>query len=84
MSRVAVIGEPLRICGYGLAGAVLCPASDQAEAVAAWRALPDDIAVAVLTPSVERWLASEIGRRPGVLRVLLPEPARGAEAEVLP
>ena len=28
MARVAVIGEPLRIYGYGLAGAVLCPVSD--------------------------------------------------------
>src|SRR6266571_8640852 len=75
MARVAVIGEPLRIYGYGLAGAVMFPASDQAEAISAWRDLPDDVAVAVLTPSAARWLASEIARRPGVLPVLLPEVA---------
>src|SRR5216683_1506895 len=73
MARVAVIGEPLRIHGYGLPDAILCPATDQAEAVLAWRDLPDDIDVAVLTPSAARWLASEIAGRPGVLPVLLAE-----------
>ena len=71
MARVAVIGEPPRIHGYGLPGAILCPATDQAEAVLAWRSLPDDIDVAVLTPNAARWLASEIAGRPGVLPVLL-------------
>jgi hypothetical protein len=73
MARVAVIGEPLHIHRYGLTGAVLCPAADQREAVLAWRDMPDDVEVAVLTPSAARWLASEIARRPGVLPVLLPE-----------
>lgn len=80
MARVAVIGEPLRIYGYGLAGAVLCPASDQAEAALAWRQLPDDIAVAVLTASAARWLAGELAERPGVLPVVLP----GARSPGLP
>jgi hypothetical protein len=82
MARVAVIGEPLRIHGYGLPDAILCPATDQAEAVLAWRALPDDIDLAVLTPSAARWLASEIARRPEVLPVLLAE-ASPAEPGVL-
>ena len=73
MARVAVIGEPLRIHGYGLPDAILCPATDQAEAVLAWRTLPDDIDLAVLTPRAARWLATEIARRPGVLPVLLAE-----------
>jgi vacuolar-type H+-ATPase subunit F/Vma7 len=72
MARVAVIGEPLRIYGYRLAGAVLRPAADRAEALAAWRDLPDDIAVAVLTPSAARWLSGEIVGRPGVLHALQP------------
>ena len=29
MARVAVIGEQLRIYGYGLAGAVLCPVAER-------------------------------------------------------
>src|SRR5260370_36892618 len=67
MARVAVIGEPLRIHGYGLPDAILCPATDQAEAALAWRDLPDDIDVAVLTPSAARWLAREGAGRPGGL-----------------
>ncbi|HKR67562.1 MAG TPA: hypothetical protein VJT16_01795 [Streptosporangiaceae bacterium] len=80
MARVAVIGEPLQIHRYGLSGAMLCPATDQAEAILAWREMPDDIEVAVLTPSAARWLAIEIARRPGVLPVLLPETVRAGES----
>jgi vacuolar-type H+-ATPase subunit F/Vma7 len=80
MTRAAVIGEPLRIYGYGLAGAVLCPVSDQGQAALAWRDLPDDVAVAVLTPQAARWLANDIARRPGVLPVLLPEEGEPARA----
>ena len=75
MARVAVIGEPLQIHRYGLSAATLCPATDQAEAILAWRDMPDEIEVAVLTPCAARWLATEIARRPGVLPVLLPETA---------
>lgn len=80
MARIAVIGEPLRIYGYGLAGAVLCPVSDHAEAARSWRDLPDDVAVAVLTPSAARWLAAEITGRPRVLPVLLPEASERVQA----
>ena len=75
MPRAVVIGEPLQIHRYGLSGATLYPATDQAEAILAWRDMPDDIEVAVLTPSAARWLATEIARRPGVLPVLLAETA---------
>ena len=78
MARVAVIGESLRIYGYGLAGAVLRPVSDQAAAVRAWHELPDDVAVVVLTRSAADWLGGELGARPGtrpgVLPVVMPEP----------
>jgi len=81
MARVAVIGEPLLIHRYGLSGATLWPATDQAEAIFAWRAMPDEIEVAVLTPSAARWLAIEIAQRPGVLPVLLPETATARECD---
>ncbi|HEX9064376.1 MAG TPA: hypothetical protein VF843_04665 [Streptosporangiaceae bacterium] len=80
MSRVAVIGEPLRIYGYGLAGAVLRPARDQDEATAAWSGLPGDIAVVVLTPQAASWLAGDLAGRPELLPVLLPEPPGGRQA----
>lgn len=75
MARAAVIGEPLRICGYGLAGAVLCPAADQDQALQGWQALPADIAVIVLTAQAARWLSAELAQRPDLLHVVLPDAA---------
>jgi len=75
--RIAVIGEPMRICGYALAGAVLCPAADRPQALDAWRALPADIAVVLLTPGAAGWLRAELAARPAVLPVVLPEFAAG-------
>jgi vacuolar-type H+-ATPase subunit F/Vma7 len=82
MARIAVIGEPLRINGYGLAGATLVEACDEAEAVTAWRELPDDVAVAVLTPAAARWLASDIASRSRALVVVLPSEALEAPGVV--
>ncbi len=86
--RAAVIGEPLRISGYGLAGAVLCPVSGAADAVRAWRELPRDVAVVVLTQDAAAWLADEFGRRPGLLPVVMPDApvdvSSAAAAEVVP
>ncbi len=73
MARAAVIGPALRICGYGLAGAVLRPASDRTQAVRAWRSLPADIAVVVLTAQAARWVSAELESRPDVLTVVLPD-----------
>jgi vacuolar-type H+-ATPase subunit F/Vma7 len=73
VARVAVIGDGLRIAGYGLAGAVLSPAEEPAAALHAWQELPGDIAVVMLTPRVARWLDAELAARPEVLPVVLPE-----------
>jgi vacuolar-type H+-ATPase subunit F/Vma7 len=50
MAHVAVIGEDVRIEGFGLAGAVVCRAHGPAEVRAAWQSLAEDVAVVVLTP----------------------------------
>ncbi len=73
MARAAVIGEPLRIYGYGLAGALVCPACDQSDAVSAWRDLPDDVAVVIMTQRVAGWLGEEFAGRAELLPVVLPE-----------
>ncbi len=73
MARASVIGEPLLIYGYGLAGALLCPASDMTEALQVWRDLPDDIAVVLLTASAATWLSDELVSKPDVLTVTLPD-----------
>jgi vacuolar-type H+-ATPase subunit F/Vma7 len=72
MSRVAVIGEKLRVQGYALAGAVVRAADDEAGALRAWRALPGDVVVVVLTARAARWLGDELARRPGLLPVVMP------------
>lgn len=71
MSRAAVIGEAVRVQGYALAGAVVYPAEDADQARAAWRSLPPDTAVVVLTARAAAWLG-EAQRRDGVLAVVMP------------
>jgi vacuolar-type H+-ATPase subunit F/Vma7 len=71
MARAAVIGQALRIEGFALAGALLCPAGDEDEARAAWRSLPPDVAVVVLTESAAGWLTGQLGQRPDVLPVVM-------------
>lgn len=71
MARVAVIGEALRIEGFALAGAVVCPAGNHEEADEAWRSLPPDIAVVVLTPAAAGCLAGQLAQRPEVLPVVM-------------
>ncbi len=72
MSRLAVIGETLRVQGYALAGAVVCAADDEADVLQAWRALPGDVVVIVLTARAAGWLGDELARRPGLLPVVMP------------
>ena len=72
MARAAVIGQALRIGGFALAGALLCPAENENEAHAAWQSLPPDIAVVVLTESAAGWLATQLAQRRDVLPVVMP------------
>lgn len=84
MARIAVIGEPLRVHGYGLAGAVTCPVSDQAEALSAWRELPGDVAVVVFTSRAAAWLGEEIASRPDVLHTVIPDTTSADAAAFAP
>ena len=56
MGRIAVLGERVRVEGYGLAGACVLPADTPAETEAAWAGLPGDVVVVVLTPAAARIL----------------------------
>jgi hypothetical protein len=91
MSRMAVIGEEMCVRGFALAGALVFATEDAAGARAAWRSLPPDVVVAVLTPRAAGWLRDVTGgaaaspldgvpRRPGVLPVVMPAGAEPAEA----
>ncbi len=72
MARAGVIGEAVRTAGFALAGAVVVTAQTPEEARAAWRALPADIAVLVLTPRAAAWLGAEPEPRREVLMVVMP------------
>ncbi len=69
MSRIAVLGEPPRIDGWALAGAIVLPATGTDDVRAAWAALPDDVEIVVLTPDAARALGGAAASR---LAVVLP------------
>ena len=46
---MAAIGSFAQVAGFGLAGAVVLPADDVADARAAWESLSDEFAVVVLS-----------------------------------
>ena len=73
MARAAAIGENSRVQGYALAGAVVCPAEDAAGARAAWRSLPPDVEVVIVTASAAAWLGGELTARAAPLTVVMPE-----------
>ena len=75
MARAAVIGEAVRTAGFALAGAVVTTAETAEETRAAWRALPGDIAVLILTPHAAGWLGDPAspGSRHDLLVVVMPE-----------
>jgi vacuolar-type H+-ATPase subunit F/Vma7 len=73
MSRAAVIGEAVRTAGFALAGAVVTAVETPEEARAAWRALPADVAVLVLTPRASSWLGDGPEPPRDVLIVVMPE-----------
>ena len=69
MGGIAAIGEAVRVQGLGLAGVLVLPGEDDAQVRARWSALPEDVAVVILTPRAAQAL-SEVG--PGPLRVVMP------------
>ena len=73
MARAAVIGEAVRTAGFALAGAVVLAAENEEEARAAWRSLPADVGVLVLTARAAAWLGQAPQSRRDVLLVVMPE-----------
>lgn len=72
MSRAAVIGEGIRVRGFALAGALVRTAENKDEAVTAWRSLPPDVSVVMVTGRAAAWLGET------------PEPGRAALLVVMP
>ena len=49
--RIAAIGERVEVEGLGLAGVLVRSAEDPDEVLVAWRSLPPDVALVILTPA---------------------------------
>jgi len=62
--RIAAIGEHVAVEGFGLAGALTYPAANPQEVLAAWRALPADVTLVILTVAASRVVPR---RSPGAL-----------------
>jgi vacuolar-type H+-ATPase subunit F/Vma7 len=58
---MAAIGEEARVQGFALAGALPVAAGTPEEVRRAWRELPPDVVLVVLTPPAAEALAAEIG-----------------------
>ncbi|MBO0906826.1 hypothetical protein [Arthrobacter sunyaminii] len=69
---VAALGEPALLQGFRLAGAVLYPATGDAEVKAAWSRLPDTVSAVILTPGAARILAEQINEPASPLTAVMP------------
>ncbi|MEU4293131.1 V-type ATP synthase subunit F [Kribbella sp. NPDC026596] len=72
MTTVAVLGEPVRTSGYGLAGAQLLAATTPDEVRRCWHELPADVGVVLLTPAAADALGRQVLESAAVLTVVLP------------
>ncbi|MCI4354228.1 MAG: hypothetical protein L3K06_02545 [Thermoplasmata archaeon] len=72
MSRVVVLGDPLWVEGFALAGATVLPATDPDAVRAAWDVLPEDTVVLVVTADAAETLGSALEDRPYLLSVVIP------------
>lgn len=72
MARIAALGDGRRIRAIALGGVVPHNASTNEEAIAAWRTLPSDVVVLILTPQAAGALANLLAERPDLLVTVLP------------
>jgi vacuolar-type H+-ATPase subunit F/Vma7 len=61
---VAVIGEHVRVQGFALAGALTLDAETAESVRTAWRTLPSEVVMVVLTPSAAEALGGEFDDAP--------------------
>ncbi len=72
MSEVAAIGTQSEVAGFGLAGARLYPADTADQARAAWQALPDAVAVVILTEAAADAIGADRTGPQAPLTVVMP------------
>lgn len=73
MNRIVVLGEPGRVGGFGLAGATVIEATGSEEVESAWRTLPLDTTLLVVTPRVAALVGARLPDRARLTWVVMPE-----------
>jgi vacuolar-type H+-ATPase subunit F/Vma7 len=73
MGRMAAIGAADRVRGFGLAGAIVCPAEDASAVLTAWQDLPADVEVVILTRTAADALGAAATEPAAPLVAVLPE-----------
>jgi vacuolar-type H+-ATPase subunit F/Vma7 len=72
MGKIVAVGERNRIQGYSIAGVEAVVAGTAADSIEAWRRLPRDVAVLILTSQAAAAIGDRIAERPDVLIAVLP------------
>jgi vacuolar-type H+-ATPase subunit F/Vma7 len=72
MSGIAAIGASARVRGFAFAGVSVAAADEPDAARAAWRALPADVALVILTPAAHAAIAGELADAGRRLWVVMP------------
>ncbi|MGW5213439.1 V-type ATP synthase subunit F [Streptomyces sp. NPDC004051] len=72
MGRVAAIGEQIRVAGFALAGVAVLLAEEPDAVRAAWRTLPEDVELVILTPAAADALGPEPSEATAPLSAVMP------------
>lgn len=60
MGTVAALGEHMRVRGFALAGVEVFAAEGGEDVRAAWRSLPEDVSLVIVTPAAAGALGAEL------------------------
>ncbi len=72
MGTVVALGHDRALDGFALAGVSVIRADSPAAARDAWKGLPEDVALVILSPDAAAALAEQRAERPDVLTVVTP------------
>ena len=72
MNRIVVLGEPGRVGGFRLGGATVIEAQGSDDVERAWRALPGDTTLLILTPGAAEVIADRLPERARLTWVVMP------------
>lgn len=72
MGQIAAVGERDRVEGFALAGVTVVPAEDPDAVRDAWRGLPGEVVLVIVTPAAADALGPELETSSLPLAVVMP------------